>query len=383
MPRQKASERRRRTRVADSVYFDKTKERWVARIVVGVYENGSPKRTRRFFQTKREAEVALTQLHLDHKTGRLQPTGTVTLGEWLDQWLESYRSKGAPSTEDFYRGVVRNHVKPHLGHRPLAKVQAGEIEALYRKMEAQGLRRYPSSAHQTLKTAFRKARQLGLIAVDPMERVQAPRKPDREEQFLTLEQVVRFLKATEDQPDEVQVLAKVGIMTGLRLAELTGLRWADIDLDQALLTVCFQLRTRGEKTLARLKTSKSARTLALPGAAVEALRSEKARQTINAFENPMGLALLNSVGTPWHQKNANEKLKAVCRSAQVGELSAHRLFRHSFATLMLKQGVSLHDVSRMLGHSSTALTANLYGHHEIEATRRAASTLERAIKSKS
>lgn len=372
--------KRKRNRIEDSVYFDNTKKRWVARIPVGVYADGSPKRVRRFFRTRVEAERGLSQLHLEHKTGRLQPSDSTTLGEWLDLWLSVHRSKGARATDEFYRGIVDLHIKPSLGHRRLAQVQPGEIEALYRKLEQQGLRRVPYATHQTLRASLNRAKQLGYLNVNPMERVLPPKQPSRRESFMRQEEAMRFLKACEHAPDELRALALVGLETGLRLGELTGIRWSDVDFEHKLIAVGVQLKTRGGVSHEDLKTVKSVRTVAISDETVEALRAERARQVVNGFENPMGLALLNSEGRHWHQKNVNAKLKQLCVQAKVEPLSAHKLFRHSCATLMAKNGVSLHDISRQLGHSSINLTANLYAHHEVEASRRAIEKVRQALR---
>jgi integrase len=166
-----------------------------------------------------------------------------------------------------------------------------------------------------------------------------------------------------------------GIETGARLSELTGITWQVTDLENGLLAVQAQLaRENGQWVLRALKTGKSERIKILSPEAIAALKVERARQAIGAYPNPLGLALLNEEGRPWDSTHANIRIKAICKLAGVREFPSHTLFRHTYATALLKSGVSLHDASREMGHSSVNLTANLYGHHAMESTRKAAAS---------
>jgi len=93
---------------------------------------------------------------------------------------------------------------------------------------------------------------------------------------------------------------------------------------------------------------------------------------VSTYDNPLRLALLNEEGRPWDHTHANKRIKAICKAAKVPQFPSHTLFRHSYATALLKSGVTLHDASRELGHASVNLTANLYGHHVLESSKRAA-----------
>lgn len=376
LPPKKKRVRRRST---DSVYLDKAKGKWVAQITIGAHANGRPKYSRRFFPTRAEAEVGVAELHMQNKSGRLVTTKALTLGGWLDQWLTIHSNKVSANTLRFYKGAIEAHIKPNLGIRQLSKLQPGEIESLCRKLEEKGLRRIPYAVHQTLRKSLKKAVAVGLIGVSPMEKVEAPRQPERVEKFLTMEQINKFIEASKAAPTEVAAVALLGIKTGARLAELLGVQWDDIDFDDGNVLFRSQLMVRGGLRLAPLKTQSSIRKIFFPEIAKEALLAEKNRQEQFGFQHPLGLAFLNSEGRHWHQKNINDGLKEICRSADIPEYSAHALFRHSYATLLLKAGVSGHDASKMLGHKNKRLTEDLYGHHEVEASRRAAKLAEDAL----
>jgi integrase len=403
MAKRTAKGRDRQPNRAGSIYPDNDRGGWIAAVTVGYDEKGRPKRSKRRCKTEDEARLKLTDLHIEARTGHVPSPERLTLGDWLDRWQATRPKQLAASTKAYYRGVIEKHIKPVLGKRPLNQLTASEIEALYARMIVKKLQRYAGAAHATLRKAFNDALRMGVIASSPMVRVQAPAPPKRVEQFLEKKQILAFLTQLEKEPDEVRALGTLGICTGMRFGELLGVSWDDVDFEDRTLSVRLQLQrerketkpkpAEGDETLPRekrkanlparvpLKNTKSVRVLALSDEVVAALKGEQARQAISDFANPMRLVLLNPDGRPWDQKDASRKLKAVCKRAGVPEYGAHKLFRHSFITLLLKEGGTLHDTSRIAGHTDPRLTGALYGHHSVEATRRTMDAATKALRS--
>jgi len=153
-----------------------------------------------------------------------------------------------------------------------------------------------------------------------------------------------------------------------------------VDFDKATATIAVQLQRIDGKLTHKLLKSKSSRpALPVGGVALEVLQAAKARQLVEAPENPLGLVFLNTEGRPLDQKYLDKRLKALLVSAGLRPLSLHKL-RHTVASLMVAARVDLHQVKEHLGHSQISLTANIYAHPVSEAQRRAANVMDGSIK---
>jgi integrase len=135
--------------------------------------------------------------------------------------------------------------------------------------------------------------------------------------------------------------------------------------------------------VSELKTRRSRRTLYLTPQLVDLLRGHRARQAeerLVAGEawQDHGLIFPSEVGTPLDPDNFSHRLSALCRRAGLGHWHPHEL-RHSGASLMLAQGTPLHVVSEVLGHTSIAITKDVYGHLMEGDRRSAAEAMSRAL----
>jgi integrase len=163
---------------------------------------------------------------------------------------------------------------------------------------------------------------------------------------------------------------------GLRRGEALGMHWSALDWDAATLKVTHgvkRVRDRAETTnlstrlvIGELKTARSRRTLFLSPELVELLRRHRARlaeerMAIGPAWREHDLIFPSAVGTPMDPGNVSHWFSRICRRAGLGHWHLHEL-RHSGASLMLAQGTDLYVVSEVLGHSSVAITKDVYGH---------------------
>jgi integrase len=190
------------------------------------------------------------------------------------------------------------------------------------------------------------------------------------------------VKGTREEP-----LLTVMLAFGLRRGEALGLHWSALDWDAATLKVTHavkRVRDRAETTKLRtrlvigeLKTARSRRTLFLTPELVELLRRHRARlaeerMAIGPAWREHDLIFPSAVGTPMDPDNVSHWFSRICRRAGLGHWHLHEL-RHSGASLMLAQGTDLYVVSEVLGHSSVAITKDVYG-HLVEGQKRAAAS---------
>ena len=169
------------------------------------------------------------------------------------------------------------------------------------------------------------------------------------------DQVRVLLDGIAGDPREALYVTALG--TGLRQGELLALRWQDLDLIAGKLTVRHTLQ-RFTRTLAPTKTERSRRTLRLPHQVTTALIAHRERQAVVALS---GLVFSTAGGEPLHSVNVTLSLQRTLRRLGLPRRRFHDL-RHTFATLALEAGEDLATVSRALGHTSVATTADVYMH---------------------
>ncbi len=160
------------------------------------------------------------------------------------------------------------------------------------------------------------------------------------------------------------------LLTGCRIGEALGVRWADIDFDNNSVRICGQLqRVKGSGIVYRQATkTNQVRIVPIGEDLAKQLRHMQIEQAMHGHEDADGIAFLNEAGKRFDPRHVSDILKDLCKASGVKEISPHKL-RHTAATLALESGESLFGVQKMLGHAQVALTANLYGHSSIESIR--------------
>ncbi len=181
----------------------------------------------------------------------------------------------------------------------------------------------------------------------------------------------------------------LSLTTGLRIGEVSGLAWADVDLAQGVLRVRQQVQSLGKGiiTIAPLKTASNRRTLSLPALAVETLKTRRKAQIEERlrsgadWESADDLVFTTEQGRMLHPSTVRKVLLATLTAAGSATVRFHTL-RHTAATLLLTDGTPLFDVSRILGHAQISTTADIYGHLVPEMTAGAAPWMDALLKAK-
>lgn len=213
----------------------------------------------------------------------------------------------------------------------------------------------------------------GLLVANPCKGVELPRPNDEEIHPLTPEQVNILLKSLEayvldkasgvKHPHRLLALYHLAIRSGLRQGELFGLRWKDIDLQRRELRVAGQIR-QGQR--ARGKTKHAHRAIPLSAESVRVLTWHKQNQTEEKAISPEGwnagdLVFCSERGTPLDPSSIGDQFDTLLRKAELPDIRFHDM-RHTYAALSIAAGVDIYTLSRRMGHSSIATTADRYGH---------------------
>lgn len=323
------------------------------------------------FLTKRDATGAERRflVELDRAGGAGGPTVAEFLGEWLVQSAPTRRA----TTSVSYERCVRDHVIPHLGGVVLRQLTPDHVRTWQTTLLQKPLRfregtlspttvRY---CHRLLRRALQDALRWELIERNPCDAVIAPRRRDVEMAVWSAEEVRQFLAYVE--ADRLAAMWRLFVATGMRRGEIAGLRWIDVDLDAGRLAVRHtRVLVYDQATVSEPKTRRSRRVVAPDAGTVRALtrhhqRQEAEREYAREVWLESGYVFVREDGSPIDPDRISHLFGVAVAGAGLPKIRLHDL-RHTAASLALAIGMHPKVMSERLGHSSIAITLDVYGH---------------------
>lgn len=346
--------------------------KWLVTFPTGLYtDNGKREYIYRYTNTQTEAVEVLHQLQAEKAMGVSQSTTAVTVGEWMENWIEKHKApKLAPATLTSYRNNFRLHIEPYIGAIPLKKLSTYHVQ---RCLDAIG-----GSCSTFVKNynichgALEKAVELGMIVRNPCKGVAFPEDDTETMRVLTQEEQERFIKALEGEYYRPMFL--MYLYSGLRLGEGIPLTWEDIDLEKRTIRVNKKAIVRHDydRHTAKLevqdfcKTKSSRRKVIITSGLVGVLRAHKAEMMEQAEKagkewSEGDLAFPNTKGNMVYSRNLQTSLEKIFARAGIEGATMHTL-RHTYATRCFEAGVDIKAVSEQLGHANVKTTYNIYVH---------------------
>ncbi|MDQ3986898.1 MAG: tyrosine-type recombinase/integrase [Actinomycetota bacterium] len=291
----------------------------------------------------------------------------LTLAVFLvDRWLPSAANTVRATTLTGYRGHALNHIVPRMGDLPLTRLTPRHLNDFYAELRSNGrvkgtgplgpvtVRRI----HGTLHRALNDAVKWGLIAANPASAADPPRleHPAATMRIWTASQLRSFLETTEG--DDLHPLWVLLATTGMRRGEVLGLRWGDVDLARAVLAVRQTAVTvEGQIRFSEPKSARSRRVIALDDFTCRVLGQRLAKQRPESSQ----LVFSSPDGSPLDPAHVSKTFRLLVEDSGLPLIRLHDL-RHTHATLALQAGVHPKIVSERLGHSTVALTLDVYSH---------------------
>jgi integrase len=343
-------------------------------------------------KTKQELEVLVAQTLADVSRSVYFEPGKMTTGGYLDYWLKNYAKLNVEATTfEKYEAIINAHIKPAMGAIPVTKLTPAHVQAFITNQLENGNTRNgkglsPTSVRinfRVLSESLSCAVEWEIIPRNVCNSVTSPRKTKTEVEALTAEQVDIIMTALAGT--YLQKPSQIAIFTAMREGEILGLQRDDVNLEEGYLIVNHGLKQlKGSKiVLGTPKTPTSKRRIELEPECIAVIKARY--REIAAEKLAMGPAYLDGGyvfakpdGTPYKVKSWSDTwIKAVLNKTGI-KATFHQL-RHTAATLMLEAGVPLHEVSRMLGHSSVAITGDIYGHRTPSGRKEASRKLAEAL----
>jgi integrase len=363
-------------------------------IVIDVRDPESGKRKRKwhsFRGTKREAQTECARLIGEHKAGRVNlAPKNIAVGEFLARWLDHARSQIAPRSHERYSDLIDTFTRL-IGNTALAKLQPVMISQVYAKALKSGRRdgkgglsaRTVLCMHAVLHQALAQAVRWDLLGRNPADAVEPPKVERRQMNALDTDATATLVEAARSHRLHIPVL--LAVMTGMRRGEIAALRWKSIDLERGTLAVVASAeQTKDGAVREKPPKNGKGRAVELPALVVEELRRYRAQQAEGLLRLGIRLnddhhVVTREDGLPLKPHSLSDEFRVFLLKRKLKRVRLHDL-RHTHATLLLKGGVHPKIAQERLGHSSIALTLDLYSHVLPGMQRQAADMLDQSMR---
>lgn len=319
---------------------------------------------------------------------RVTATCTTDLASRIDQRWKSASQFSAVA------GVSRSTVRAAINKAPVSKVSAEKISkalglspSTIFAFQADQTPLAPASIlsyHRTLNSVLSKAVKWGFLQTNPAESAERPALGWHEAPYLEEADARRLLELLRVEPIRWRALLTFDLLSGLRRGEVLGLRWCDVDFNACSIIVRQTSNYLPGKGIyvGSTKTDTSVRPLRLSKAAMAMLLEYKRWQDAqrdslgDAWEDRDGRVFTTDSGAPVFPDSVTKWMSSFVKRSGLPKVTVHSL-RHTYATLMIADGVPLVVVSQQMGHKQTSTTENIYAHAIASAQAKAAQTFDR------
>lgn len=356
-----------------NVSYDDEKRLYYVTLYYGTDENNKPIKKTSTCKTKAEAKKIISTFEADKIKNQVVKPKNETLEEWLNYWMENIVKQNNESTTYCgYKAIVK-HINSKIGKTQLQKVTPKIIQEYfnYKLTTNQEGKDKPLSANTVkkhyvlLRTALGVAEQQDMINVNPMVKVIPPKYTKPKIAYYDVEKLKKLFELVDGTLLEPAVY--LAGMLGLRREEISGAKWENVDLDNNVILIDeVTVRAENEVISKAPKTSSSIRKLAIPPVLHEVLVRVKERQMANNTfiggdnENKGNIYIVsNWNGEPINPAHLSSMFAKFVKKNNLPHISLRGL-RHTVSSIANSSGVTLYDISKMLGHSSPDVTGRVY-----------------------
>lgn len=344
---------------------DKRKTKWLP---TGLAIKGNKKRAEAMLMEARKTfipETAPTAATINRDT---------LFSDFLTKWLAVVKSSIKPATYSSYSGLLDSVILPYFRHKwiTLKELQASDIQEFYtaqlERVSANTVIHYHAIIHKVLKYAV----NMDLLPANPADKVERPKKDRYVASFYDSEEINQLFTIVKGTPLELPVM--LAAFYGLRRSEVVGLKWDAIDFKANMITIkhtvasCVIDGKRMEIASDTTKTKSSLRTLPLVPNFREMLLQLYEEQVVNHSlcgrsycTEFLGYICVNEIGERIKPAYLTSALPKMLKKHNMRVIRFHDL-RHTCASLLLANGVSMKQIQEWLGHSDFSTTANIYAH---------------------
>ena len=356
--------------------------RWEARYV-------SPKDGRQrslYGKTQKEVRQKLTQVMSEIDGGLYVDPAKLTVSEWLDMWLKEFCGDLKDTTKSWYAWSVDAHIRPAVGQYKLDALSKVMVQRFVNELAEDGLA--PSTVNTikvVLSSALQTAVDMEMIRANPCAAVKTQKRVPEKMNIIDQSMMAAFVAAAA-QTNYGNAI-RFALLTGMRFGELRGLRWQDVDLDHATITIQRQLAYANKAYFIQTPKNGRVRSFRMSQTAVQLLKDQRLEQQKNRLlcgadwiEDDLSHDLVFRMpdGSHYKLRALNYAVKKAGEAVGLPDITPHDL-RHSFAVAAIRSGIDIKTIQTMLGHSSAAVTLDVYAHYTQDMGKVAADKLDAYI----
>ena len=348
---------------------NKRKQKWIS---TGISVKGNNKRlaNQKLEEIKQNYEKFITPI------ANKNETSTKLFEIYMKEWLESYKHNLEENTYDSYLTVVTKISEYFSGKKiTLEKLKPIDIQNFYDNLYKKGLSTNTVlHYHANIRKALQTAVKLDIIASNPADKIERPKKAQFIGDFYSLDELHLLFEKSKDDPLELVIV--ITSFYGLRRSEVLGLKWSSIDFEKNIITIKHKVVQRNAKQNRTLllkdktKNKSSYRSLPLLPIIADALKNYRKRIKNNKKlcgnsynTNYEDYICVDSMGKLFRPEYVTDHFRLLLKNNNLRHIRFHDL-RHSCASLLLSKGVPMKAIQEWLGHSTYSTTANFYTHLE-------------------
>ncbi len=345
----------------------KRKQKWQA---TGLVSKGNKRKAQELLKERiKELEITLEQ--------EAEQKPDMPFSEFMSGWLAMIKSTVLITTYGSYQYFIEKRINPYFDKKKLTlqTVKTRDIQEYYNSILSTGTKwNSVSKHHAVIRKALDYAVKMDYILVNPAHKIEIPKRQKYVAEHYNREELQKLFEAVKGDLIETAVI--LSSFYGLRRSEALGLRWSAIDFEQKTLcikhTVC-RTNVDDKDIIVCKDTTKnkaSLRTLPLIPDVEKLLLEVKKKQVSNRRKcrgsynkEYLDYVCVDDMGNLLKPDFLSQHLQVILKRHNLKHIRYHDL-RHSCASLLLANGVSLKEIQDWLGHSDFSTTANIYSHLE-------------------
>lgn len=365
-----------RVKVEKNIAYDDIRDIYYVTLNYGNGPDGKRIKKTETFKKKKDAQNRLKEFEGAKLKNDILLPREETLGEWLDYWMENVvKVNREKTTYAGYKVIVDKHIKPALGEIKIQKLTPKILQSYYTsKQDERDDNDKPllssntvKKHHTLLKTALKLAHMQGVINANPADKVSPPKYIKPEISFYTVEEMKKLFELVDKEYILKPAVYLAGIL-GLRREEIAGLKWSNVDFMNKLIHIV-EVRARADREIVikKTKNESSTRKLAMNDTLEEKLKEVLEAQISSreflgeSMYNDSGYVVVNEYGHEVNPGYLSSLFGKFIKKHGLSHITLHGL-RHTIASIGNDAGLTMFEISKILGHSSPDVTGRVYMH---------------------
>lgn len=367
-------------------------------VSAGFKPDGSRQYIRKTITAKsdREAGKKLALFMAEVENSKITADSNMKFRDFVKLWDKNHAGINLEvRTYKRYIDMLNANILPEIGDMRLIDIKPVTLLNFYSKLAGDGARKdghkggySPKTIqhiHRLISSIYNKAAEWQIIGINPAAHIKPPKAVNKEIDFYSADEVRTLIKALEDEPIRPRTMTLLAVYTGMRRSEILALKWEDIDFDEK--TISINKASVYASGMGRVdkstKTARSNRIIAMSDTVAQLLMEYKENQNkikdflANKWEGS-AFVFTNDFGGTLHPDSISQWFSRFIKRRGLKHITFHGL-RHTAATLLLSSGVDIETVSRILGHSSSIVTSQVYLHSANAVRAEAMKKLDKAI----